>query len=450
MTLPEQFLNRMEQLLGEEYEDFLESYNRSKAPSLRVNFLKGGEEELFQKAGFLTDRVPWTKGGYYYQEEARPGRHPYHEAGAYYIQEASAMAPAAYLRAQPGERILDLCAAPGGKSTQIGADMRGQGLLICNEIHPRRAKILSENIERMGIRNGLVLNCEPAVLARRFPGYFDKILVDAPCSGEGMFRRKEEAVEEWSEENIKLCAARQRDILAAAAEMLRPGGRMVYSTCTFAPEEDEEVIEGFLREHPAFTLEETEKYPGMMPGMAISGKKELEKTIRLWPHKLKGEGHFVACLKKESVAEGGTACLWGEEKGLPAGELKEWEDFYRQYVKVPLTGIYLRFGDQLYLAPEGTPSLKGLKALRPGLHLGTFKKGRFEPSHALALFLRPGEALYELPLSLEEAYAFLAGRTLPAKGEKGWYLLTVDGYSLGWGKLSGGIMKNHYPRGLRK
>lgn len=429
MTLPEQFLNRMEQLLGEEYEDFLESYSRPSTPSLRVNFLKGSEQELLQKTEFLTDRVPWAEGGYYYQEEARPGRHPYHEAGAYYIQEASAMAPAAYLKAQPGERILDLCAAPGGKSTQIGADMQGQGLLVCNEIHPRRAKILSENIERMGIRNGLVLNCEPAFLTQHFPGYFDKVLVDAPCSGEGMFRRKEEALEEWSEENIRMCAARQRDILAAAAEMLRPGGRMVYSTCTFAPEEDEETIGWFLKEYPVFTLEE---------------------TVKLLPHKVKGEGHFVASLKKEGMTEGGTVSLLGEEKGLSSKELGEWEAFYRQYIKTVLTGVYLRFGDQLYLAPEGTPSLKGLKALRPGLHLGTFKKGRFEPSHALALALRPGETLYQFPLSLDEARSYLAGQTLPAEGEKGWYLLTVDGYSLGWGKLSGGIMKNHYPRGLRK
>lgn len=429
MTLPEQFLSRMKQLLGEEYQDFLESYSRPKDSSLRVNFLKGGEQELFQKAGFLTEPVPWAAGGYYYQEEARPGRHPYHEAGAYYIQEASAMAPAAYLKVQPGEKILDLCAAPGGKSTQIGADMRGKGILVCNEIHPRRAKILSENIERMGIKNGLVLNCEPSLLALHFQGYFDKILVDAPCSGEGMFRRKEEAVKEWSLENIKLCAARQRDILKEAAQMLRPGGIMVYSTCTFAPEEDEGTVDWFVKEYPAFTIEE---------------------SIRFWPHKVKGEGHFVACLKKEGLMENGTVSSRGEEKGISPKELGEWESFRRQYLKTSFLGIYLRFGDQLYLAPEGTPSLKGLKALRPGLHLGTFKKGRFEPAHALALSLRPGEAVYEFPLSMEEAAAYLAGQTLPAEGEKGWYLLTVDGYSLGWGKLSGGIMKNHYPRGLRK
>ncbi|MBD5546635.1 MAG: RNA methyltransferase [Lachnospiraceae bacterium] len=451
--LPELFLSRMERMLGEEYQEFLESYQMPQYHSLRVNLLKGTEEELRTKAGFLEEPVTWAAGGCYCGEEERPGKHPFHEAGVYYIQEASAMAPAAYLGAEPGERILDLCAAPGGKSTQIAADMCGKGLLVCNEIHPQRAKILSENIERMGIRNALVVSHKPDFLAEHFPAYFDRILVDAPCSGEGMFRKKEDAVKEWSLENVKMCADRQSDILESAAIMLRPGGRMVYSTCTFSLEEDEGTVSSFMQNHQEFHLVEAKKVSGMAPGMALYGEtdqREIEKTIRLWPHKLKGEGHFVACFQKEGDAPKGAPSLYGEEKGILLKECGEWETFSSQYLNIPLNGTYLRFGDQLYLIPENTPALKGLKVLRPGLHLGTLKKKRFEPSHALALSLRPEEASYKLDLSVEEAVRYLKGETFPAQGEKGWYLITVEGYSLGWGKLAGGIMKNHYPKGLRK
>ncbi len=451
--LPELFLSRMEEMLGEEFQEFLSGYQMPSSLSLRVNLLKGTEEELQRKAGFLREPIPWAAGGFYCKEEEKPGKHPFHEAGAYYIQEASAMAPAAYLGAEPGDRILDLCAAPGGKSTQIGADLRGEGLLICNEIHPQRAKILAENIERMGIRNAMVVSHKPDFLAQRFPSYFDKILVDAPCSGEGMFRKKEESVKEWSLENVKMCSQRQSDILESAAVMLRPGGKMVYSTCTFAPEEDEGTVCRFLEGHPEFHLEEIKKFPGMSQGRAYFGEtdhREVEKTIRLWPHKLKGEGHFVACFRKEGELPKGVPPLGGEEKGISLKECVEWDAFERQYLKTILDGIYLRFGDQLYLVPENAPSLKGLKVLRAGLHLGTLKKNRFEPSHALALAMRAEEAAYKWDLSVSEAVRYLAGETFAAEGEKGWYLIMVEGYSLGWGKLAGGVMKNHYPKGLRK
>lgn len=455
--LPQQFLNRMEKMLGEEYEDFLASYDKPRYQSLRVNFLKGSSRELEEKVSFLQGPVSWAEGGYYYKEDARPGKHPFHEAGVYYIQEASAMAPAVYLKPRPGERILDLCAAPGGKSTQIGAALKGQGLLISNEIHPQRAKILSENIERMGIRNALVISHEPAYLAERFPCYFDKIMVDAPCSGEGMFRKNEEAMEEWSPENVEMCAQRQDDILESAAIMLRPGGRLVYSTCTFAPEEDEGTVSRFLKKHPEFQIEEVSKYPGMSSGSSAYLQKEdgrenlpLENTLRLWPHKLKGEGHFLASLRKEGQLPEKADSLYGEEQGISLKDCKEWQEFKNQYLKVELSGVYLKFGDQLYLVPEKTPSLKGLKVLRPGLHLGTLKKNRFEPAHGLALALSPREVTYSMDLSIENAARYLTGQTFGAEGEKGWYLITTGGYSLGWGKLAGNLMKNHYPRGLRK
>lgn len=449
--LPEQFLNRMEQMLGEDYLSFWESYEKSNYRSLRINHRKDPLESVREKAKFFEDPVLWAEGGYYYKEDAQPGKHPFHEAGVYYIQEASAMAPVTALCARPGERVLDLCAAPGGKSTQLADAMRGEGLLVCNEIHPGRAKILSENMERMGVTNALVVNQEPAYLAERFPGFFDKILVDAPCSGEGMFRKNEEAALEWSTENVHMCAQRQSQIMESAALMLRDGGRMVYSTCTFAPEEDEGTIDRFLKAHPEFSLEEIKRYPGMEPGIPEfipEGSKELTKTVRLWPHKLKGEGHFMALLKKEGSVK--NTPVYRTEKGAAKGDYGEWTEFQQTYLKKSFEGTYVRFGDQLYLVRGECPSLQGLRVLRAGLHLGTMKKNRFEPSHALALSLRPEEAVQVLNITGEQARKYLKGETLMAEGKKGWYLICVEGYSLGFGKLSGTVMKNHYPKGLRK
>lgn len=462
--LPQDFLERMQKLLGSEYQEFLAGYEQESRHSLRINPLKyisdtgtGQTAELLLP--FPLSPVLWEENGYYYGEEAQPGKHPYHEAGLYYIQEASAMAPVHYLEPRPEERILDLCAAPGGKSTQIAAAMQGKGLLVCNEIHPARARILSENVERMGIRNALVLNETPQKLADRFEAYFDRILVDAPCSGEGMFRKNEEACQEWSMENVTLCAKRQGEILDAAAGMLKPGGRLVYSTCTFAPEENEGSIARFLKRHPEFSILPVVKTEGMACGRmdwlaeeeAVEG---LEHTIRLWPHRLSGEGHYLAVLTKEGrTAEGYQGfCRYGSEPGIKEKDCKEFLDFKQEYLTCELPGIFIQFGDQLYLAPEGLPSLQKLKVLRAGLHLGTVKKNRFEPSHALALTLGIKDVKNYVNLSSErpEVRSYLNGMTLQADGEKGWYLVTVDGCSIGWGKLAGQVLKNHYPKGLRK
>ncbi len=443
--LPEKFLQRMQEMLGDEYEQFLASYDHDKYQALRVNTLKASAENFVKQCSFQLSPVPWAETGFYYEAVDQPGKHPYHEAGAYYIQEPSAMLPATLLEAKPGEKILDLCAAPGGKSTQIAAAMEGQGNLICNEIHPARAKILSENIEGMGIVNAMVLNETPQKLAGIFPDYFDRIMVDAPCSGEGMFRKNEEACEQWSEENVQMCGDRQDEILDYAAGMVRPGGRIVYSTCTFAPFEDEGSVERFLSRHTDFTL---------------------IKDMRLWPHKVKGEGHYAAVLKRQGEVSEDYRCYGrnGIEQGIPKGknsfekECGDYLAFEKEYLKQPIQcrhaekGIFLKFGDQLYLCPPDMPATKGLKVLRPGLHLGTMKKKRFEPSHALALALRPEEVTYTYDLSADSRQArdYLNGMTFPAVGEKGWYLITVDGYGIGWGKLAGGWMKNHYPKGLRK
>ena len=455
--LPQEFQDRMKEMLGEEYDAFLQGYDKPRFHALRRNPLKIGEKDFLDKISFQLKPVPWTVHGYYYKNTDQPGKHPFHEAGIYYVQEPSAMSVVEYLEVKPGEQVLDLCAAPGGKTTQIAGFMNGEGLLVCNEIHPQRAKILSENIERLGVKNALVTNETPQRLSVVFPGFFDKILVDAPCSGEGMFRKNEEALEEWSPENVQMCADRQDEILDEAAKMLRPGGRICYSTCTFAPAENEDCMARFVLNHPEFHLVAVERKGNMSFGNPIFAKKSvegLEKTIRLWPHKLDGEGHFIAVLEKDGELEKNYKPMSrnGNEKTLKEKDCPEYLEFEKEFLKVKLGKDLFLFGEQLYAMPENMPGLKGLKVVRPGLHLGTLKKKRFEPSHALALFLKPEEAVYTWDLKADslEIKQYLSGQTFNAEGEKGWYLITVEGYSIGWGKLTGNMMKNHYPKGLRK
>ena len=428
--LPELFLKRMQAQLGDEYEEYLRSLERPRAVALRLNPLKGSAPKL----PFVTENVPWEPMGHYYDPAARPGLHPYHEAGVYYLQEASAMSAVALLDPQPGERICDLCAAPGGKTTQIAGRMAGEGFLLCNEINPKRAKILSRNIERMGVSNALVTNEHPARLAEKFAGYFDQVLIDAPCSGEGMFRKEEAAVTDWSQETVEMCARRQAEILHSGAALLKPGGRLVYSTCTFAPEENELTIENFLATHPEFVLEDVSA-----PWFTPAGKG----MFRLWPHKLLGEGHFVAVLRKENGEDADLSPVKGDR--LP----KEWTEFAKALAIDLPEGAPVFFGQSLYLAPPEMPDIKGIKALRPGLELGEVKKDRFEPAHALALWLKSAANTRNLSADSQEAARYMRGETLPDTN-RGWTLLQVDGYSLGWGKGDGKVLKNHYPKGLRR
>ena len=428
--LPEVFLTRMESQLGAEYGDFLKSLERPRAVALRFNPLKGEAPSL----PFVADPVPWEPQGFYYDPEARPGLHVYHEAGVYYLQEASAMAPVSLLDPQPGERVCDLCAAPGGKTTQIAGRMAGQGFLLCNEINPKRAKILSRNIERMAVPNALVTNEHPANLAKRFPGFFDRVLVDAPCSGEGMFRKEEAAVTDWSQETVEMCARRQAEILHSAAALVRPGGRLVYSTCTFAPEEDEGAVAAFLAEHPEFEPVELEA-PWFVPGE--------NGSHRMWPHKLLGEGHFAAVLRKKEGPEEEIPLLKGEK--LP----REWTAFAKELgIRLP-PGKALFFGQNLFWAPEDLPELQRLKVLRPGLELGTVKKDRFEPAHALALWLDSCASTQSYGPGSEEMKAYLHGEVVPST-QKGWCLVKAGDFSIGWGKGDGRVLKNHYPKGLRR
>ena len=428
--LPEAFLKRIHTQLGEEYEDFLRSLERPRAVALRFNPLKGEVPQL----PFVGKPVPWEPMGYYYDPDSRPGLHLYHEAGVYYLQEASAMAPVALLDPQPGERICDLCAAPGGKTTQIAGRMHGEGFLLCNEYSPKRAKILSRNIERMAVANALVTNEPTEVLARRFPGFFHRVLVDAPCSGEGMFRKEEAAVTDWSQEAVEMCARRQQEILNNAARMVAPGGRLVYSTCTFAPEEDEGVVAEFLGEHPEFTPERVEA-----PWFQVVENG----GYRLWPHKLLGEGHFAAVLKKNGGEEGRVPACPGEK--LP----KEWTEFAKALdIQLP-PGKAVAFGANLYWAPEELPELSGLRVLRPGLELGEVKKGRFQPAHALALWLKECANSARFDPESAELERYLHGDVIPWD-KKGWCLVMAGKYSIGWGKGDGNCLKNHYPKGLRR
>ncbi len=428
--LPEAFLQRIQLQLGAEYEDFLRALERPRAVALRFNPLKGTAPSL----PFVGDPVAWEPQGYYYDPDSRPGLHPYHEAGVYYLQEASAMSAVALLDPQPGERICDLCSAPGGKSTQIAGRMMGQGFLLCNEWSPKRAKILSQNIERMGVANALVTNETAEHLAQKLPGYFDRVLIDAPCSGEGMFRKEEAAVTDWSEETVAMCANRQAGILDAGAELVRPGGRLVYSTCTFAPAENEEAIAAFLARNPQFELEDVSA-----PWFTQVGVGQ----FRLWPHKLLGEGHFAAILRRKGAdTTAGDGC---DGQKLP----KEWLAFAKELDIALPDGKAISFGQTLYWAPGDLPDLRGLKVLRPGLQLGEVKKDRFEPAHALALWLSDCKNSLCLPANGPEIRAYMHGEVLPCS-QKGWHLVQVDGYSIGWGKGDGNQLKNHYPKGLRR
>ena len=355
------------------------------------------------------------------------------------------MAPVGLLDVRPGMRVLDLCAAPGGKSTQIAAALSGDGLLVANEYHPKRAKILARNIERMAVANALVLNEHPQRLAQRFPEYFHRILVDAPCSGEGMFRKEEAALSDWSEETVAMCAKRQGEILASAAQMLCPGGRLVYSTCTFSPEENEGVISAFLKTHPDFTMEAVEA-PWFAPGRPewiADPASGLSHAFRLWPHRLAGEGHFAAVLHRAGDGEGQDVA---QEPLTPLPAVAE--AFAAENDLALPQGGCAAFGDTICLLPSDSPALKGLKVLRAGLELGQLKKNRLEPAHAWALWLKSAASTLDFPADSREISAYLKGETLLGI-QKGWTLLTVDGLSLGWVKGDGRTLKNHFPKALR-
>ena len=417
-----EYLRRMRLQLPD-FEEYEQCLSQPPYKGIRANTLKIGAQELKKLLPFALDGVPWESDGFYVTQE-KPGKTPYHDAGLYYVQEPSAMCAAPLLDVRPGERVLDLCSAPGGKGTQLAQKMQGQGILVLNEKIPDRARILLQNVERMGVANAVVTCADPEALAQRFAGYFDKILVDAPCSGEGMLRKEAAAAENWSVQNVEMCAARQKKILACAVKMLAGGGKLVYSTCTFSEEEDERNAEWLLHEFPFLKLEESRK---------------------IYPHRERGEGHFAALFSRE---EGERARL------LPAVAAAEkrlqtlWKDFSAAFLKQTLPGRLFSFGKGLCLVPEELFTLDGLKVLRAGLLLGEDAGGRFEPAHALALGAPRDALASKAELSEEEVQRYLRGEELPSKGGKGWCAVCYNGYPLGLAK-DGVALKNHYPKGLR-
>ncbi len=470
-ALPQAFLARMSHYLAGEFDAFLASYSLPARIGLRVNTLKISPPDFLQRSPFHLSQVPWCPGGFTVQGAIddgtlSAGRHPYHTAGLYYLQEPSAMAAAPVLAPQPGEAVIDLAAAPGGKATHLAALMNNSGLLVANEIHPKRVWDLVENLERSGVTNAIVTNETPQRLADHFGTFFDRVLVDAPCSGEGMFRKSEIARREWKPELVPSCSLRQLAILDHAARLVRPAGRLVYTTCTFAPEENEGVIVRFLAAHPDFELESIPPSPGFHPAVpewtGLPPDHAVRQAVRIWPHTSQAEGHFIALLVRDDISPApeknaiqvDSRAASPKNKSLMTNhQVNIFGDFCHATLDFhPHASHLLLDGSYLYLREAIAPDLAGLKVIRPGWWLGIIEKGRFTPSHSLAMALNNTQARHALPLAIGDPRLdkYLGGESFPDVGVDGWVLITLEGYPLGWGKRVHNQLKNYYPRGLRR
>ncbi|MDO4976289.1 MAG: RsmF rRNA methyltransferase first C-terminal domain-containing protein [Eubacteriales bacterium] len=516
--LPERFLSVMQEILGDEYDSFLSEFDDRRHFGLRVNTSKITKEEFERIAPFHLTPIPWVDNGYFYEKDDNPARHPFYAAGLYYLQEPSAMTPASRLKVSPGERVLDLCAAPGGKATALAASLQGEGLMVANDINTARARALLRNMELFGIRNSFVTNEPPHVLAEKFPEFFDRIMVDAPCSGEGMFRKNPMVVEAWEEKGPEYFSALQKDIVLHAADMLKPGGTMFYSTCTFSPLENESTITWLLQERPEMEVIPMEDYEGFSQGLTSYGDMIFDPacamTRRIWPHHMSGEGHFLALLqkktdlfqesassdiqedfvtifpekiefqdisdkkaakkakkaaKKAGKGQGKTKNKAGKNPANASREEKEILEDFLSLLKgklaevIDLAHVEVR-GDKVYYVPMAGLESREVHFLRNGVYLGDLKKNRFEPSQPFALALSKDtfSAVLDFKEDDERLQAYMRGETLTVddivaekeeQGEStknGWYLVTVEGYPLGFGKLAGTLLKNKYPVGWRK
>ncbi len=485
--IPPAFLARMQAMLGDEYAAFLAALGEKPVSGLRVNTLKLSAQEFASISPFpLGKPVPWCSSAFNLPSaqlplekekntglgSSEPGKHPYHLAGLYYLQDPSAMSAAELLKPSPGERVLDLAASPGGKTTALAALMQGQGLLVANEIKDKRLGHLMVNVERWGAPNVVVTNETPERLADHFGAFFDRVLVDAPCSGEGMFRKDMGTRQDWSISMVTGCAIRQNNILRVAAKLVRPGGYLLYSTCTFAPEEDEGVISNFLSEFPDFEIIPLPLFSGFMAGRpdwldttslstARRNKRSseavinesLKNAVRLFPHRLQGEGHFACLLKRAHVVSTRlhAATLFDHQSSrLTKQTIGLWDRFTEDVLDTHFPEENLRLvGDRLYLVPDELPDMRGLRVSLPGIWLGNIKKDRFEPAHPLALYLHRDQVknVLDLPSGGPEIAAYLRRETFPSEQQSGWTLVCVDGWPLGWGKGVQGIVKNHLPRG---
>ena len=456
MDFPVSFTEKMKAILGDEFEDFLKGYDRTRHYGLRVNRTKLTAEQFEKMSMYDLKPVPWIDNAFEYEDSVSPAKHPYYFAGMYYLQEPSAMTPANRLPVEPGDKVLDVCAAPGGKATELGAKLKGEGVLIANDISNSRAKGLLKNIEVFGIGNVLVLSEEPGKLEEYFLEYFDKILIDAPCSGEGMFRKDKKMVKAWEEHGPEFFAKIQRSIVTQAARMLKPGGMMLYSTCTFDPEENEGTIEYLLEQYPEFKIKEIRPYEGFAcgkPEVTKSRDENFAKTVRIWPHKMHGEGHYVALLQKGEKTEAKAfKPTKNKVKKVPDEILEFFKDvdWSMDWSRLEL------YSEKVYYMPEDIPNVKGIRFLRTGLYLGDLKKNRFEPSQSLAMCLKKEEYKNTVNLTVddERVIKYLKGETIDvddvvSSKAKGWQLVLVDGYPLGWGKLANGTLKNKYLPGWR-
>lgn len=470
--LPVAFLIKMAGLLGDEYDDFLSSLTDLPKNGLRVNTLKISAMEFSEKSPYELSALPWCSSGFSVGEftlepgTMPPGKHPYHSAGLYYLQEPSAMAAAELLAPLPGEKVLDLAAAPGGKTTHLAGLMNNTGLLVANEIHPDRVWDLAENLERCGVTNAIVTNETPARLADHFGVFFDRVMLDAPCSGEGMFSKSEQARRDWAPETASSCAMRQSAILEQAARMVKPGGCLAYTTCTFAPEENETVIFKFLDEHPEFDLKPIDPTPWMRSArpdwIGLPHDHKLNRAVRIWPHHGPGEGHFIAILVKSVYDEPSQSGIKPAHKLSRKRIIKSRDSAVAYAVLADFAHSHLNLsfehrnidlvGSYIYCLPDRSSSMDELKVIHPGWWLGSMQKDRFTPSHALAMGIRSDQARQTVDLRFgdEKVLAYLAGESFNHEGENGWVLITVDGFPLGWGKRVQNVVKNYYPKGLRR
>ncbi|MFI3170957.1 MAG: RsmB/NOP family class I SAM-dependent RNA methyltransferase [Eubacteriales bacterium] len=452
MQLPESFRNDMKVLLGDEYDSYLDSYQDPRWYGLRVNTMKISVEEFLRISPFELKQIPWIENGFYYDGEIdKPGKHPYYFAGLYYLQEPSAMTPANRLPIEAGDMVLDLCAAPGGKTTELGGKLQGSGLLIANDISNSRARILLKNMEICGLGNICVMSENPEKMVKNFAGFFDKILVDAPCSGEGMFRKDEKMVKSWEKDGPEVYSAIQKKLVLEAAQMLKPGGQILFSTCTFNEEENEGTVEYLLEQFPEFELVEMQGYEGFRTGF-----RGLENCVRIWPHHMHGEGHFLALLHKRPMDKDtdiSAPSTQKEKKTKIPTEVLEffWNitwDFSEEQIKI--------IGEKIYYLPHPMPKLDKLRILRNGVLIGECKKNRFEPSQALAMYLKKDEYKKIITFAKEDirVIKYLKGETIDVEDlltnkNKGWYLVCVDGYPLGFAKAANQMLKNKYATGWR-
>ena len=457
MDLPKKFCDEMKRILGEEYPAYLASMEDTRKYGLRVNTAKISVEDFLKISPFELTPIPYVDNGFYYDPEVAPAKHPYYFAGLYYLQDPSAMTPASRLPVEEGDVVLDLCAAPGGKATELAAKLHGTGLLIANDISSKRAKALLKNIELFGVENSFIVTEYPQKLQEYFTGFFDKILIDAPCSGEGMFRKEPSMVKAWEQNGPEFYAKLQEEILRQALPMLKPGGYLLYSTCTFSPLEDEGTVDKILSMDDSMEIVPMQGYVGFSkgnPAWVDSSRSEIEDCIRIFPHKLDGEGHFLALFHKKETAEGAVQSYDQRRSGLKGEEKRLFQEFAAGLAREFEPDRMESKQGMVYYMPKQLPDMKGLRFLRSGLFLGEMKKNRFEPSQALAMALtmRQYNNCINLSVDDERVVRYLKGETIDVDDfadSKGWALLCVDGYPLGWGKSNGSQLKNKYLAGWR-